>query len=1083
MSFPLSSTRQLSLYQRILPAIALAACTLLAALPASAQTAPQHRPDVFTPTARAQMRVMTPLAVTSGEAKLVGRYPATARLRVVLGLTPPKMAEEEAFLQRLQDRNSPDFHRYLSPEEWNARFAPSEADEQAVVDWATANGLKVAQRFANRLIVDVEGDVAAIEKAFAIQINRYQVGQSTEYSNDHDPAIPAHLQPIVQSVGGLNNIERAHSRHEGDLGKQAPDYVPGPTRAEGASLSGDADEKATAALAEPAPERAAMEGDTNLLTGEEENPTPAITNGRIDPTDIYSSYSYDYGALQRQGHCCNPANNPGGSSPLSSLAIATAFDFANSDLTGFHTRYNYLAWNVHRWFIDGTPSCCNEETTLDLEWSIATSNSFNSSKSTAQIWMYEGANNNISTFTDVYNFMLSDGLARVFSTSWGCAELNCTSGSTINTDHAIFNAMVGQGWTLLASSGDGGATDDCATRSVDYPASDPDVVGVGGTWLQLYSGGQFKAETAWQGSNAPGSCAKNNGGSGGGCSVVFSAPGFQKNPACGAGSRSVPDIALNAAAGQNLFYNGAWTGVGGTSIATPQVAGFMVQEDAYLLSIGVGCGTHYGNTCAPMGQVDWMLYAIGNNPTYAPHFPYYDITQGCNSNDIVAASAFFPYCAEPGYDQVTGWGTFNALQLSWAISTAYAGDFGAPKVTFSGPPGYGAGTTWWNSNQELTWKVADTNNGVYPSVGIAGFTQVLDGTVNDPAKQATPGTGNAFYSGPQFPNATTGYMWLANMGQGCHRVTVDAWDNTGFSSGNQRSNLLCYDTVPPISGVINYPQLNKLGWASAAVTVAVTASDPGSDSYGANGPVGSGIAKTLFAVDPRGNCNIHDQRACTVYTKPFLLSTEGTHHVTYFAEDKAGNWSALGSETVQIDLTPPVTTAALSGLQAGVNYAGPVTVTLTATDNLSGVAGTTYSLDGGANTSYTAPFTVTPVGNHTVTFFSVDNAGNTETAHSVTFTILSNTTTVLRANPTTVNAGGQVVLLAHVSAAAGGNPKGMVRFSLGDATLGTAPLNSDGFATLTLTTLPKGTDPVTARYLGMGFDLPSVSAPVKVQVN
>src|SRR5205823_9226022 len=109
------------------------------------------------------------------------------------------------------------------------------------------------------------------------------------------------------------------------------------------------------------------------------------------------------------------------------------------------------AYYVQPIYIDGTPTCCNDETTLDTEWSTAMSNSFGAASDTAEVFVYEGANTLISTFTDEYNFILTDSYARVFSTSWGCAEIYCMSTSGMDTDHAIFNQMVGQGWTLTAA--------------------------------------------------------------------------------------------------------------------------------------------------------------------------------------------------------------------------------------------------------------------------------------------------------------------------------------------------------------------------------------------------------------------------------------------------------------------------------------------------------------------------------------------------------------------------------------------------------------------------------------------------------
>jgi len=166
-------------------------------------------------------------------------------------------------------------------------------------------------------------------------------------------------------------------------------------------------------------------------------------------------------------------------------------------------------------------------------------------------------------------------------------------------------------------------------------------------------------------------------GSGGGCSVKFAAPSWQTSPFCGSGSRSVPDISLNAGAGQNVYFNGGWTAFGGTSIASPQIAGFMAQANSYLYSLG--------SAYTSIGQGGPKIYYFAHNPTYAAHYPYYDMTSGCNNNDITALYSLTAYCAVSGYDRVTGWGSFNALQFSWAMNAWFLGDFAAPSINFTGP--------------------------------------------------------------------------------------------------------------------------------------------------------------------------------------------------------------------------------------------------------------------------------------------------------------------------------------------------------------------------------------------------------------
>ena len=89
---------------------------------------------------------------------------------------------------------------------------------------------------------------------------------------------------------------------------------------------------------------------------------------------------------------------------------------------------------------------------------------------------------------------------------------------------------------------------------------------------------------------------------------------------------------------QNFFYNGSMQQYGGgTSIVAPEIAGFYAQENAYLLYIqnivGDTCGSSMSSPCAPLGNANVSIYSEGLHP-FAPHYPFYDITSGCNNNDI-----------------------------------------------------------------------------------------------------------------------------------------------------------------------------------------------------------------------------------------------------------------------------------------------------------------------------------------------------------------------------------------------------------------------------------------------------------------
>ncbi len=104
----------------------------------------------------------------------VGRLAASQRLNVAIGLPLRNREQLDALLQQIYDPASTNYHHYLNPEQFTERFGPTAQDYQAVMDFATTNGLKVAATHPNRVVLDVEGSVADIEKAFRVTMRVYQ---------------------------------------------------------------------------------------------------------------------------------------------------------------------------------------------------------------------------------------------------------------------------------------------------------------------------------------------------------------------------------------------------------------------------------------------------------------------------------------------------------------------------------------------------------------------------------------------------------------------------------------------------------------------------------------------------------------------------------------------------------------------------------------------------------------------------------------------------------------------------------------------------------------------------------------------
>jgi len=244
--------------------------------------------------------------------------------------------------------------------------------------------------------------------------------------------------------------------------------------------------------------------------------------------------------------------------------------------------------------------------------------------SAVKTYVYEAPNSDQGQI-DMANQIATDDKVSVTSISWGQCETQSASATITSTDNALAQGAA-EGISFYSASGDSGSND-CqdGTTAVDYPGSDPNVSGVGGTTLKTGTGGAYKSEVAWN---------SNGGSSGGGVSTVFSVPSWQKGSG---GMRTVPDISSDADpnTGFAVYSAGSWQVYGGTSCAAPMWGGFTALFDAK-------SGTKLGNP-------NPALYRVGDAGT-----AIHDITSGNNG----------AYTAGKGYDLVTGLGSYNGAKLA-----------------------------------------------------------------------------------------------------------------------------------------------------------------------------------------------------------------------------------------------------------------------------------------------------------------------------------------------------------------------------------------------------------------------------------
>jgi kumamolisin len=149
-------------------------------------------------------------ATMNGQAALLGQLPATRTLKLNLALPLRNQAELEDLLQRLSDPKSASYHQFLTVEQFTERFGPTQEDYDAVIHFAQENGLRVTGTAPNRMIVDVTGSVANIERAFHVTMGEYQhpTEPRTFFAPDREPT--ADLAVPLWHVTGLDNYSIPH---------------------------------------------------------------------------------------------------------------------------------------------------------------------------------------------------------------------------------------------------------------------------------------------------------------------------------------------------------------------------------------------------------------------------------------------------------------------------------------------------------------------------------------------------------------------------------------------------------------------------------------------------------------------------------------------------------------------------------------------------------------------------------------------------------------------------------------------------------------------------------------------------------
>ena len=141
-----------------------------------------------------------------------GRLPASQRVELAIGMPLRNKEALTNLLQALYDPASPSFHQYLTGQEFTDKFGPTEQDYEALIAFARANNLTVTAKHPNRVLLDVSGSVADIEKALHLTLRVYQhpTENRTFFAPDTEPSLDTSV-PILH-IGGLDNYVRAQPK-------------------------------------------------------------------------------------------------------------------------------------------------------------------------------------------------------------------------------------------------------------------------------------------------------------------------------------------------------------------------------------------------------------------------------------------------------------------------------------------------------------------------------------------------------------------------------------------------------------------------------------------------------------------------------------------------------------------------------------------------------------------------------------------------------------------------------------------------------------------------------------------------------
>jgi subtilase family serine protease len=581
----------------------------------------------------------TPRFVT--QAQNLGPEDGSRLITVTLWLHQHNEAALDELARQIYTEGSPNYHRFLTYEQYRANFAPTAQEAASVSEFLKSRNLNVTAVDKDNHYVSARGRIADVQTAFNVPINRFFFHGKTYWSNTADVSIEGPARALVKAVTGMNNLtfEPDHSAPiDFDTGKPFPPIPLVGGGGNGLFFEANCFRKTQTVKLTTGGGYPTATYSGNRYGSEPGTAPPHAAPCGYDPADMRAAYGLH--ALYKAGWA--------GQGQTVVIIDAFGSPTIQADAATFSLLNKLPAPNLTVYTPTG-PTTYDPgwatETTIDVEWS-------HSVAPQANIALVATADNFFTTLNMGVLYAVENALGNVISNSYSAPEVALIGDATDLLVTASLNEVAAVlGISTNYSTGDSG--DNFAglgVLSAGFPATDIYATGIGGVSVFLNADRSIKFQTGW-GNNytriagvppnpplVPPINFGNIGGAGGGPSVFFAKPSYQKKlpgPA-----RQTPDVSWVADPYTGVEIIITPTGNpgdpqavqvwGGTSVACPMFSGLWAIAN------------QAAGAKAPLGNAAPYMYKLSSSAIY-------DI-KAVTSPTNVSGNIYFPPPNLPFYE-------------------------------------------------------------------------------------------------------------------------------------------------------------------------------------------------------------------------------------------------------------------------------------------------------------------------------------------------------------------------------------------------------------------------------------------------